>query len=151
MQILTLSSRSADRHTCVLSGGAEIRRCCWHPGDCPPCVCHLQRQQGQLPLTLHLFAGRTAHRERTGQGELEVGIGCIPDSISKYLEHSEENALQEMNTPQVLVEKKPHSDHLVHNSSGQVITGLFSLIFLNRDLILDHFAVDIWGLSSSFT
>lgn len=96
----------------------------------PPRVRDLQRQQEQLPLPLGLFAGRTAHRERTRQGELEVGIGCIPDSISKDLEHSGVNALQQVNIPQVPVEKKPRSNqHFSPSAVAKSLLGVFSLSF----------------------
>lgn len=112
----------------------------------------LRGGRGSFPsLGIYLLEGQPIGKEQ-GRGELEVGTGCIPDSISKSLERSEENALQQMNTPQVLVEEKnPFRPTLVHSSNGQVITGVFPLIFLNSDLILDHFAVEYWGLSSSFT
>lgn len=83
--------------------------------------------RSSLPsLCIYLLEGQPTGKGQ-GRGELEVGIGCIPDSISKCFEHSEENALQQMNTPQCLWGKNPFQ--LVHNSSGQVITVFFSLIF----------------------
>lgn len=69
-----------------------------------------------------------------GRGELKVGIGCVPEGISNHLEHTGENAFQQMNTPQMLVGEKTHpslSTCVVLNTSGQVITvGVFFLIFL---------------------
>lgn len=60
-------------------------------------------------------------------GELKVGIDYVPEGISNHLEHTGENAFQQMNTPQVfIVEKKTHpflSTCVVLNTSGQVLIG----------------------------
>lgn len=62
-----------------------------------------------------------------GRGELEVGIHCIPDSLSEYPEHSGENAVQQMNTPQVLVERKPHfNQHLCTTAVPKSLQGACS-------------------------
>lgn len=83
------------------------------PGDCPgsqhePLVSVTFRgSRSSFPsLCVYLLEGQPTGKGQ-GRGQLEVGPGCISDSISKYLEHSGGNASQQMNTPQVLVEKNP--------------------------------------------
>ena len=83
-----------------------------------------------------------------------MGSGCVPEGISNRLEHTGENAFQQMNTPQVLVEKKTHpslTTCVILNTSGQVITGWGFFLIFYSNLIRAYFAVDIWGLSPSFT
>lgn len=136
MQILTFFSRSADSHMRRLPTGAASGRCRWNLR--PETVLGSRRE----PLVSVTFGGSRSSfpslcisslegqptGKGQGRGELKVGIGCVPEGISNPLEHTGENTFQQMNTPQVLVEKKPHpslSTFVVLNTSDQVITGFF--------------------------
>lgn len=139
---------------CVLSVGAEIRRCCWHPEIVPgasmnpSCLWPSEAAGAAFPPCVFIcWKDSPQGRDKAG-GSWRWDLAAFLTAFQSILSIQEEMLHSKWIPLRCWWRKTPLPPALVHNST--IHYWGFFVIFLNSDLILDHFAVGFWGFSSSF-